>query len=133
MNNITVEAPGLSSIILNLLRTGDMVGPLQMPNGATSASLTAATSLPGQTNRKVDDWPFQVPNGYVRFSGEFRTDRHSGDVAECGWANNNPVDGTVHAYVKASQTNGYAHAEASNVYAIKPEAAAKLFKDSLNK
>ncbi|GBK65873.1 hypothetical protein GNQ08_07640 [Paenibacillus macerans] len=116
-----------------MLRTGDMVGPLQMPDGRTSASITAATSLPGQTNKKEENWPFQVPDGYVRFSGDFRTDRHSGDVAECGWANGNPADGTVHAYVKASQTNGYAHASASNVYAIKPEAAAKMYKFSLNR
>lgn len=126
------EHRAMSDLLQEMLNTGEMVGPLKLSDGSTSASLTAATSFPGQTNKKETDWPFIVPEGYVRFSGEFKTERHSGDVAQCGWANDNPTDGTVHAYVKASQTNGYAHASASNVYAIKPESAANLYKKSLS-
>jgi hypothetical protein len=57
-------------------------------------------------------------------------DHHGGDVAQCGWANDNPADGTVHAYVKASQTNGYARAACDNVYAISVSAFTQLLDES---
>ena len=126
------EKHPMSDILKELLRTGGMVGPLKMEDGSTSASITASTSLPGQHNQKERDWAFIVPDGYIRFEFEKVTDRHSGDTATCDWANSNPADGTIHAYVRASQTNGYAHAAASNVYAITPEAAANLYQQSLN-
>ncbi|MBG9587228.1 hypothetical protein [Cytobacillus firmus] len=121
-----------NEILRNLLNDGDMVGPLTMPDGKTSASITVETSFPGQTNKKEEFWPFIVPTGYVRFSGQFVKEHNAGDSAHCDWANNNPADGTVYAKVKCSQANGYAHASASNVYAIKPEAAEKLYKKGLN-
>lgn len=121
-----------SDILKTLLASGDMVGPLQMPDGQTSGSLTVATSLPGQSRTDSADWPFQVPSGYVRFSANFEKEHHSGDVADIGWANDNPADGTVHGRVKASQTNGYARVAVSNVYAIKVDAAAMLYDQGLN-
>jgi hypothetical protein len=129
MDSMDQGFPQLSDVLKDMIKTGEAVGPLEMPDGRTSATLTAATSAPGQSNKKEELWPFQVPKGYIRYSGDFRKDRHSGDVAHCDFSNGNPNDGTVHAYVKASQTNGYAHVSASNVYAIKPEAISKLYKE----
>lgn len=132
MATMTENKPKLSDLLQKMIETGDMVGPLRMAEGDTSASTTVATSLPGQSQKDSKDWAFQVPSGYVYFSGNYETNHNGGDVAQCGKANDNPSDGTVHAYVKASQTNGYARAAASNLYAIRPEAAERLYKLGLN-
>lgn len=122
----------LNAILKEMLRNGDMRGPLTMPDGTTSDSITVETNLPGQTSHKERYWPFQVPSGYVRFSGKFDTDRNSGDKSHCDWANSNPSDGTVYGEVRCSQVNGYARAAVSNVYAIRPEAAERLYNQSKN-
>ena len=120
--------PQLSDILKQMLETGEMVGPLEMANGDNFASMTVATSFPTQTNEDSGYWAFIVPDGYIRYSGTFETSHHAGDSAHCDWANGNPKDGTVHASVYASQTNGYARAAASNLYAVKPESLDKLYK-----
>lgn len=131
MDNPNHETSKLSDMFKEMLNSSDIIGPLEMPDGRTSASITVETSLPGQSRSKEEYWPFIIPSGYVRHSGKFDTDRHSGDSAHCDWSNNNPTDGTVYARVKCSQVNGYARAAASNVYAIKVKAAERLYKLSL--
>src|SRR5262249_15452998 len=122
--------PEMSKIFKELLEAREIRGPLTVPDGNTSGSITVATSLPGQSRSRSADWAFQVPPGFVRYSANFETDHHGGDTAQCGWANDNPHDGTVHAYVHASQSNGYARAACSNVYAISEAAAKKLSEES---
>ena len=124
------QQPELGELFQERLAQGDIIGPLKMADGRTSASITVATSLPGQSSTKTEDWAFIVPSGYVRFSGKFEKQHNGGDVAQCDWANGNPADGTVHAHVKASQTNGFARAAASNIYAIKLSAAEQLYKSA---
>ena len=124
------EQHDLSDTFKTMLAEGEIRGPLAMANGNTSASMTVETSVPGQSRSRSEDWAFQVPAGFVRYSANFQTDRHSGDVAQCGWANDNPADGTVHAHVKASQSNGYARAACDNVYAISISSLARLIDES---
>lgn len=121
----------LSDAFKNIINSGDAIGPLTMADGKNSASITVASSGP-ISNRDEKYWPFIVPEGYVRYSAQFETSHNSGDSAHCGWANDNPVDGTVHAKVRASGVNGKARAAVSNVYAIKLEAARKLYEQSKN-
>src|SRR5262249_8449050 len=114
---VSLERPERSDIFKMMLANREIRGPLAMANGATSGSLTVQTSLPGQSRTRDADWAFEVPPGFVRYSANFQTDHHGGDVAQCGWANDNPADGTVHAHVHASQANGYARAAVDSVYA----------------
>ena len=124
------KEPERSEVFKKMMTAGEIRGPLKMADGSTSGSITIATSLPGQSRSRSADWAFQVPAGFVRYSANFQTDHHGGDVAQCGWANDNPADGTVHAHVKASQTNGYARAACDNVYAISVNALAGLLEES---
>ncbi|MEY8731008.1 hypothetical protein AB9M92_01870 [Peribacillus frigoritolerans] len=119
----------LSAEFKRLINNGDAIGPLAMANGKTSASITVATSGPGQS-KDEQYWAFIIPEGYIRFSGNFEKSHNNGDSAQCDWANGNPADGTVYAKVRASGINGKARAAANNIYAIKPEAARNLYEQS---
>jgi hypothetical protein len=119
-----------SEALRKLLDAGDVV-QIKTVDGETGGVLDAATSLPGQSNRKGKDLAFVVPAGYVRFRISGSTQHNSGDSASFDWANGDPHDGTVHLEVHASGIDGYAHAQVDSAYAIKPGALVRMHEEAV--